>query len=42
MPLEVDIASKTFRNAAGEQHDVIAGVAFTLDAGTFYRAIPGG
>jgi ABC-type nitrate/sulfonate/bicarbonate transport system ATPase subunit len=31
--LEVDIASKTFRNAAGEQHDVIAGVAFALDAG---------
>ncbi len=33
MRLEVDIASKTFRNAAGEQHDVIAGVAFALDAG---------
>ena len=33
MPLEVDITGKTFRNAAGEQHDVIAGVAFTLDAG---------
>jgi ABC-type nitrate/sulfonate/bicarbonate transport system ATPase subunit len=31
--LEVNIASKTFRNAAGEQHDVIAGVAFALDAG---------
>jgi ABC-type nitrate/sulfonate/bicarbonate transport system ATPase subunit len=31
--LEVDIASKTFRNAAGEQHDVIAGVSFALDAG---------
>ena len=31
--LEVDIASKTFRNAAGEQHDVIAGVKFALDAG---------
>jgi NitT/TauT family transport system ATP-binding protein len=31
--LEVDIASKTFRNAAGEQHDVIAGVSFSLDAG---------
>jgi ABC-type nitrate/sulfonate/bicarbonate transport system ATPase subunit len=33
VPLEVDITGKTFRNAAGEQHDVIAGVAFTLDAG---------
>ncbi|KRQ99053.1 ABC transporter ATP-binding protein [Bradyrhizobium valentinum] len=33
MRLEVDIASKTFKSAAGEQHDVIAGVAFTLDAG---------
>jgi NitT/TauT family transport system ATP-binding protein len=31
--LEVDIAGKTFRNAAGETHDVIAGVAFALDAG---------
>jgi len=31
--LDVDIASKTFRNAAGEQHDVVAGVAFALDAG---------
>jgi ABC-type nitrate/sulfonate/bicarbonate transport system ATPase subunit len=31
--LEVDIASKTFENAAGEKHDVIAGVAFALDAG---------
>jgi ABC-type nitrate/sulfonate/bicarbonate transport system ATPase subunit len=31
--LEVDIASKTFKNAAGEQYDVIAGVAFTLNAG---------
>jgi ABC-type nitrate/sulfonate/bicarbonate transport system ATPase subunit len=31
--LEVDIASKTFRNAAGERHDVISGVAFALDAG---------
>jgi ABC-type nitrate/sulfonate/bicarbonate transport system ATPase subunit len=31
--LDVDIASKTFQNAAGEQHDVIAGVAFALDAG---------
>ncbi|KRR06000.1 ABC transporter ATP-binding protein [Bradyrhizobium jicamae] len=33
MRLEVDIASKTFRSAAGEQHDVINGVAFALDAG---------
>ncbi|MBR1270412.1 ABC transporter ATP-binding protein [Bradyrhizobium sp. AUGA SZCCT0222] len=33
MRLDVDIASKKFRNAAGEQHDVIAGVAFALDAG---------
>jgi ABC-type nitrate/sulfonate/bicarbonate transport system ATPase subunit len=31
--LEVDIASKTFKSAAGEQHDVVAGVAFALDAG---------
>jgi ABC-type nitrate/sulfonate/bicarbonate transport system ATPase subunit len=31
--LDVDIESKTFRNAAGEQHDVVAGVAFALDAG---------
>jgi len=31
--LEVDIASKTFKSAAGEQHDVIAGVTFALDAG---------
>jgi ABC-type sugar transport system ATPase subunit len=31
--LEVDITSKTFRNAAGEQHDVISGVTFALDAG---------
>ncbi len=33
MRLEVDIGSKTFRNAAGEQHDVIAGVTFALNAG---------
>ncbi len=33
MRLEVDIASKTFKSAAGEQHDVIAGVSFALDAG---------
>jgi NitT/TauT family transport system ATP-binding protein len=31
--LEVDITGKTFENAAGERHDVIAGVAFALDAG---------
>jgi ABC-type nitrate/sulfonate/bicarbonate transport system ATPase subunit len=31
--LEVDIGSKTFKSAAGEQHDVIAGVSFALDAG---------
>jgi ABC-type nitrate/sulfonate/bicarbonate transport system ATPase subunit len=31
--LEVDITNKKFRNAAGEQHDVIAGVSFALDAG---------
>jgi ABC-type nitrate/sulfonate/bicarbonate transport system ATPase subunit len=31
--LDVDITSKRFENAAGEQHDVIAGVAFALDAG---------
>ena len=33
MRLEVDIASKTFKNVAGERHDVIAGVAFALNAG---------
>ena len=33
MRLEVDIASKRFENAAGERHDVIAGIAFALDAG---------
>ena len=33
MRLDVDIASKTFQNAAGEQHDVIAGVAFALQPG---------
>ena len=33
MRLDVDITSKTFENAAGERHDVIAGVAFALDAG---------
>jgi NitT/TauT family transport system ATP-binding protein len=31
--LEVEITSKTFRNAAGEQHDVLAGIAFVLEAG---------
>jgi ABC-type nitrate/sulfonate/bicarbonate transport system ATPase subunit len=31
--LEVEIAGKTFKNAAGERHDVIAGIAFALDAG---------
>jgi ABC-type nitrate/sulfonate/bicarbonate transport system ATPase subunit len=31
--LEVDIASKTFRNAAGERHDVLAGINFALGAG---------
>ena len=33
MRLDVHIASKTFKNAAGERHDVIAGVGFALDAG---------
>ena len=33
MRLEVEIAGKTFRNAAGERHDVIAGIAFALDRG---------
>lgn len=33
MRLEVEITGKTFENAAGERHDVIAGVAFALDAG---------
>ncbi|WP_213285352.1 ABC transporter ATP-binding protein [Bradyrhizobium sp. sGM-13] len=33
MRLEVEIASKTFKSAAGEQHDVISGVAFALNAG---------
>jgi NitT/TauT family transport system ATP-binding protein len=31
--LEVDIAGKTFENAAGERHDVVADVAFALGAG---------
>ena len=33
MRLEVDIASKSFDNAAGERHDVLAGINFALDAG---------
>ena len=33
MQLEVDIESKTFRNAAGEQRDVLAGINFALGAG---------
>lgn len=33
MRLEVDIASKTFKSAAGEQHDVLAGINFALGAG---------
>jgi ABC-type nitrate/sulfonate/bicarbonate transport system ATPase subunit len=31
--LEVDIASKTFTSAAGEVHDVLAGIRFVLEAG---------
>jgi NitT/TauT family transport system ATP-binding protein len=31
--LEVDIAGKTFRSAAGEQHEVLAGINFALGAG---------
>jgi NitT/TauT family transport system ATP-binding protein len=31
--LEVDIASKTFTSAAGEVHDVLAGIRFALEAG---------
>ena len=33
MRLEVDITGKTFNSAAGERHDVVAGVAFELGAG---------
>ena len=33
MRLEVDIAGKTFRSAAGEQHEVLAGINFALGAG---------
>ena len=32
MQLEVNIESKTFENAAGEQQDVLAGINFTLGA----------
>jgi ABC-type nitrate/sulfonate/bicarbonate transport system ATPase subunit len=31
--LEVDISSKKFENAAGERHDVLAGIKFALRAG---------
>jgi ABC-type nitrate/sulfonate/bicarbonate transport system ATPase subunit len=31
--LEVDIARKTFKSAAGEQHDVLAGINFGLGGG---------
>jgi len=31
--LEVDITSKTFTNAVGEVHDVLAGIRFALEAG---------
>ena len=33
MRLEVDITSKTITNAAGERHDVLAGISFALGAG---------
>ncbi|HLZ04729.1 MAG TPA: ATP-binding cassette domain-containing protein [Bradyrhizobium sp.] len=33
MRLEVDIASKVFANAAGERHEVLRNIAFTLAAG---------
>ena len=33
MRLEVDIASKEYKNAAGERHEVLAGITFTLSAG---------
>ena len=33
MRLEVDIASKSFTSAAGEVHDVLAGIRFALEAG---------
>ena len=33
MRLEVDIAGKTFKSAAGGQHDVLAGINFALGAG---------
>jgi ABC-type nitrate/sulfonate/bicarbonate transport system ATPase subunit len=31
--LKVDIASKEYKNAAGERHDVLAGISFALAAG---------
>ena len=33
MRLEVDIAGKTFKSAAGERHDVLAGINFGLGGG---------
>lgn len=33
MRLEVDIASKSFTNAAGKRHEVLAGVDFALESG---------
>lgn len=33
MQLEVDIAAKSFENAAGKRHDVLSGITFTLNAG---------
>ena len=33
MQLEVDIASKSFENAAGKRHDVLSGIRFALAAG---------
>ena len=33
MRLEVDITSKTFTSAAGDVHDVLAGIHFALEAG---------
>lgn len=33
MRLEVDISSKAFTNAAGERHDVLRNIAFTLEQG---------
>jgi NitT/TauT family transport system ATP-binding protein len=31
--LDVDITGKTYNSAAGEQHDVLAGIKFSLEAG---------